>query len=502
MSLGRTEREAEAQDARAREMDGDRSQPREGPGGEGRRVKPDGARPERSPSSAPGDTAPHPAEVGGLWEQFLASGNLAEALERVEQNAGAPGIDGMGTKELRPWLKDHWPEVRSQLDAGTYRPQPVRRVMIPKPSGGLRKLGVPAAVDRLICQALSQVLTPVFDPDFHPHSFGYRPGRSAHDAVERARQIVNDGQAWCADLDLDSFFDRVQHDALMARVARRVDDKRVLRLIRRYLEAGVLDGGLVHASEEGTPQGSPLSPLLSNVMLDDLDWELERRGHRFVRYADDVTVYLGSERAGQRVIASISEYVERRLKLKVNRQKSAVDLAKKRTLLGFRLYGRERELKVRIGPTARKRAKDRLRQLTSRKWGVSMERRIQEINRFTVGWTNYYALADTPSVFEELDRWLRRRLRQVRWKEWKRAKTRRRNLIALGIPPREAAQWAYSGKGYWRVSGSPILTRALPNAYWTKQGLKGLTETHRRFWDAKRTAGCGPARPVVWGAPG
>jgi len=443
-------------------------------------VKPEGSGPERSRSPAPGDTAPHPAEAS-VWERFLARGNLAEALRRVEQNAGAPGIDGMSTEELRPWLYDHWSEVRSALDAGTYRPQPVRRVMIPKPSGGMRKLGVPAAVDRLICQALSQALTPIFDPHFHPHSFGYRPGRSQHQAVERARQFINDDAVWCVDFDLESFFDRVQHDALMARVARRVDDKRVLRLVRRYLEAGVMADGLVHASEEGTPQGSPLSPLLSNVMLDDLDWELERRGHRFVRYADDVRVYVASERAGQRVMTSITRYVERRLKLTVSRQKSAVDLAKNRRLLGFRFFGREHELRVRIDPGARERAKDRLRQLTSRKWGVSMQRRIEEINRYTDGWTNYYALADTPSVFEGLDKWLRRRLRQVRWKEWKRAKTRRRNLIALGIPEREASEWGYSVKGYWRVSGSPVLTRALPNAYWADQGLKGFTDAHRRF---------------------
>jgi RNA-directed DNA polymerase len=276
----------------------------------------------------------------------------------------------------------------------------------------------------------------------------------------------------------------------------------MLKLIRRYLEAGVMDGGLVHASEEGTPQGSPLSPLLSNVMLDDLDWELERRGHHFVRYADDVTVYVESERAGQRVMASISEYVERRLKLKVNRQKSAVDLARKRPLLGFRFFGHDREIRARIDPDARRRAQDRLRQLTSRKWGVSMQRRIEEINRYTIGWTNYYALADTPSVFEGLDEWLRRRLRQVRWKEWKRPKTKRRRLIALGIPAREATEWCYSRRGYWRVSGSPILTRALPNAYWAHQGLKGFTDPYRRFRDAKQTAGYGPACPVVWGAPG
>ena len=319
-------------------------------------MKPEGSRPGHSSSPAPGDTAAHPAEAS-LWEQFLAPGNLAEALRRVEQKAGAPGIDGMSTKELRPWLHDHWPQVRSALEAGTYRPQPVRRVMIPKPSGGLRKLGVPAVVDRLICQAIAQVLTPIFDPHFHPHSYGFRPGRSQHQAVRRARRFIADGAAWCVDFDLESFFDRVQHDALMARVARRVHDKQVLGLIRRYLEAGVMDGGLVAASEEGTPQGSPLSPLLSNVMLDDLDWELERRGHRFVRFADDGRIYVGSERAGQRVMASITQYVEQRLKLRVNREKSVVDRATKRPLLGFGFFDRDGEVKVQVDPKRLKRAR-------------------------------------------------------------------------------------------------------------------------------------------------
>jgi group II intron reverse transcriptase/maturase len=444
-------------------------------------VKPEAPREEQSGFPAPGDADPHPAATGKLWEKFLSRPNLMAALRRVERNAGAPGVDGMQTKELRSWLHDHWPEVRAALEAGTYRPQPTRRVTIPKPSGGERELGVPTALDRMIQQALSQVLVPVFDPGLSERSFGFRPGRSAHDAIRRAQHDIAEGFEWAVDLDLDRFFDRVQHDRLLAVVARRVTGKKVLKLIRAYLEAGVMADGVRQPTEEGTPQGSPLSPLLSNVYLDDLDRMLEKRGHRFVRYADDVTIYVRSERAAERVMGSTCEFIERRLRLRVNRGKSSVASAFKATLLGFGFLKRKGEIKIRIDPKARKRAKDRLREITSRRWGISMRRRIRELNRFTVGWTAYFSLADFPRPLSDLDEWLRRRLRQVRWKEWKRFRTRRRNLRALGIPAQQAHEWAASRKGYWRLARSAPLQRALPNAYWRNLGLQGFTDPYRRF---------------------
>lgn len=464
-------------------------------------MKPEGPHRERSlfPAATSPDSHPAPAT---LFESFLSRENLARALKRVEHNHGAPGPDGMKTEDLRPWLHAHWPEVRARLDAGTYRPQPVRRVFIPKPGGKVRGLGVPTVLDRLIQQALLQVLTPIFDPHFSEVSYGFRPGRSAHQAVSRAREAIASGHTWVVDLDLEAFFDRVNHDALMARCARKIDDKKVLKLLRAYLNAGVMQNGVKVPQQEGTPQGSPLSPLLANIMLDDLDQELSRRGHQFVRYADDIMIYAKSERAAERVMQSTRTFVQKRLKLRVNEAKSAVAPATARPFLGFAFFLRAGEVKVRLDPKAKAAAKMRLRRLTGRSWRVSMAVRIAALNRFTRGWTAYFALADTFSVFEELDEWLRRRMRQVRWKEWKKSRGRSRGLIARGISPQKAHEWANSRRGCWRISGSVILQRALPNAYWQNLGLAGFLGPYRQLRDTRRTAGCGPACPVVWEGPG
>jgi RNA-directed DNA polymerase len=420
-----------------------------------------------------------------LWQLMLSPDNLMAALNRVEANRGAPGVDGMTTEALRLWLREHWAQVRSDLDTGVFRPQPVRRVAIPKPDGGTRLLGVPRVLDRLIQQAIAQVLVPIFDPGFSGSSFGFRPGRSAHQAVRVARRAIEDGHRWVVDLDLDRFFDRVQHDALMARVARKVEDRRVLRLIRRFLEAGVMDGGIVSASVEGTPQGSPLSPILSNVMLDDLDRELWARGLRFVRYADDVRIFVRSKRAATRVLDSVTRVIEGRLHLKVNLGKSKVVPASVMTMLGFGFYFvKGGKVRIRADPKAIERLKDRIRELTSRRWSIAMDERIAQINRYVIGWMGYFRLADTPRVFAGLDEWFRRRMRQIRWKEWKRPKTRQSNLRKLGISRQASYEWSNSSKGFWRIAGSPVLATTLTNAYWDGQGLKLLKPTWQRLRSA------------------
>ncbi|WP_193518584.1 group II intron reverse transcriptase/maturase [Nocardiopsis kunsanensis] len=397
---------------------------------------------------------------------------------------GAPGVDGVRTEELRDWLREYWEQVRADLDAGSYRPQPVRRVTIPKPGGGERMLGVPTALDRLIQQALAQVLTPVFDPHFSGASFGFRPGKSAHQAVRAARRAIADGHRWVVDVDLDRFFDRVNHDMVMARLARKVKDRQVLKLVRRFLEAGVMIDGVKLPVAEGTPQGSPLSPLLSNIMLDELDRELFERGHRFVRYADDLRVFVRSERAAQRVLDSITKVVEKRLRLKVNREKSSVSRASKATLLGFGFYFSRKGVGTRLASKSITRLKERIRELTSRRWSVAMEYRLDRLNRFITGWMGYFRLADAKRLFRDLDEWLRRRLRQIRWKEWKRPATRRTMLRKLGIPDFKAREWSSSGKGYWRIANSWILARSLPNAYWDDLGLRSLSQVYRRFSQA------------------
>jgi len=466
----------------------DRSQPTLWDSLDAEAVRPPKRVRERSRKPAQEKENLHPPKARGLMEQMLTKANLQRALQRVESNRGAPGPDGMRTTQLRSFLDANWPRIATELTEGTYKPQPVKRTEIPKASGGTRALGVPTVLDRFIQQAMLQVLTPIFDPHFSEMSFGFRPKRSAHMAVTTAQGFISEGQGTVVDIDLDSFFDRVNHDMLMARVARRVDDKAMLKLIRAYLNAGVMVEGLKVSTTEGTPQGGPLSPLLANIMLDDLDEELERRGHRFVRYADDISIYVRSERAGGRVLDGISNFIERRLKLKVNPEKSAVATATKRGLLGFSFFYRNGEVKLRIDPKAKKAVKDRIRRLTARTWGISTNERIAVLNRFIRGWCAYFALADTPSVFEELDGWLRRRLRQVAWKQWKKVRTKWRNLQRHGIPRRKAWEWANSRKGSWRVSGSYILARALPNLYWSELGLVGFSDSYGRIRNVWRTA--------------
>jgi len=415
-----------------------------------------------------------------LWERVWERGNLLAALERVERNGGAPGIDGMTVEELRPYLKERWLEIRKALDEQSYKPSPVRRVEIGKPDGGVRQLGIPTVVDRFLQQAIAQALTPIFEPLFSPTSYGFRPGRSAHQAIEQAQEYIREGYEWVVDIDLEKFFDRVNHDMLMARVARVVKDKRVLKLIRAYLNSGVMVNGVVQDTEEGTPQGGPLSPLLSNIMLDDLDKELERRGHKFVRYADDCNIYVKTRRAGERVMASVKGFLEKKLKLKVNPKKSKVDRATRVKFLGFSFYKRKGEVLIRVAKRSLERFREKLRRLTKRTRSGKLEEVIQQINQYTMGWMGYYWQANTPSVFEELDKWIRRRLRQMIWKRWKRGTTRYRELVKLGVP-RWRAQEGAGGKSPWHMSKTPVVNEALSNAYLRNSGLKSLKARYQEL---------------------
>ncbi|TLN00088.1 group II intron reverse transcriptase/maturase [bacterium] len=443
-------------------------------------VNPQGT--EGVPSFTPAQTKETTREASStqLMEKVVEKQNMLLALRRVEFNKGAPGIDGMTVKDLRTSLNDQWTQVMQQLLEGTYQPQPVRRVEIPKPDGGVRMLGVPTVWDRLIQQAILQILTPIIDPDFSPSSYGFRPGRSAQSAVKQARQYIKDGYRWVVDLDLEKFFDKVNHDILMSRLARKIGDKTILSLIRRYLQAGVMNNGCCIATEEGTPQGGPLSPLLANIMLDELDWELAHRGHKFARYADDCNIYVKSRRAGERVMESVKRFVEERLKLRVNLQKSAVDRPWRRKFLGFS-FSFNKEPKIRVAPISLERFKGKVRELTCRSNGQSMAKRLEKLNTYLIGWVGYFQLADTRSIFYHLDEWVRRRLRMCLLKHWKKPKTKKRNLVSLGIPMDWAMLICCSRKGYWRLSKSPQVNKALGLAYWQSQGLRSLSTRYDKL---------------------
>jgi RNA-directed DNA polymerase len=434
---------------------------------------------ERQAGTARGEQAGDRTSM--LMEEAMRRENVSAAYARVVRNAGAAGVDGMTVDDLMPHCRKHWARIREELLSGKYVPEPVRRVEIPKPAGkGKRTLGIPTVLDRLIQQALLQVLQPIFDPTFSDGSFGFRPGRGAHGAIVRAREHMTAGHRWVVDMDLEKFFDRVNHDVLMARVARRVKDKRVLVLIRRYLQAGMMDGGLVSPRAEGTPQGGPLSPLLSNVLLDELDRELERRGHRFVRYADDCNVYVRSKTAGERVMASLERFLEERLRLTVNRDKSAVARPWERKFLGYSVTS-HREPKLRVAPESVKRLKTKLRSILRQARGRNLGRVAKELRPLLRGWVAYFRMAEVKVSFEELDAWMRRKLRCIIWRQWKQPRTRFKELRRHGLDEARAATSAYNGHGAWWNAGASHMNQAVPTSTLRKLGLVSLLDEHRRL---------------------
>lgn len=416
-----------------------------------------------------------------LMEAVVGRENMTEAYERVVENGGAAGMDRMTVDELKSHLKVHWSRIKEELLMGQYQPSPVRRVDIPKPGGkGTRMLGIPCVVDRLIQQALHQVLQGIFDPTFSFSSYGFRPGRSAHQAVQQAQAYVAEGKRWVVDMDLEKFFDRVNHDILMARVARKIKDKRVLGLIRRYLQAGMMEDGLVTQRTQGTPQGGPLSPLLSNILLDDLDKELERRGHAFCRYADDCNIYVQSRAAGERVLASITRFLEKRLKLKVNPEKSAVDRPWKRKFLGYSMTW-HRKPKLKVAPESVDRVRGKLKEIFRKGRGQSLKRVIETLTPLLRGWVNYFRLAEVKGIFEELDGWLRRRLRCLLWRRWKRSYTRAKNLMKRGLEKTRAWKSAMNGRGPWWNAGASHMNEGFPKRYFDRLGLVSLLNQYHRI---------------------
>lgn len=421
-------------------------------------------------------------EIEQLLEAVVERKNMWLALKQVERNKGAAGVDKMTVEQLRAYLREHWLGIKEELLAGDYQPLPVRKVEIPKPGGqGMRMLGIPTVVDRLIQQALQQVLSPLFEPSFSESSYGFRPNRSAQQAVLKAREYVRAGRRWVVDLDLEKFFDRVNHDVLMSRLARRIKDKRILRLIRRYLQAGIMSNGLATVRREGTPQGGPLSPLLSNILLDELDKELERRGHKFCRYADDSNIYVQSRSAGERVMKSISRFLERRLRLRVNAEKSAVARPWERKFLGYSLTW-HREARLRVAASSVQRLKEKLREIFRRGRGRNIGGLIEaELSPLLRGWMNYFRLAEVKGVFEELDSWIRRKLRCLIWRQWKRPYARVKYLMRRGLAKAQALKSAMNGRGPWWNAGASHMHAAFPKSYFDRCGLLSLLEQRLRF---------------------
>ncbi len=436
-------------------------------------------------------------QTNKLMEAVVGRENMLYAYVRVMRNKGAAGVDEMTVKDLKPFLQVHWAQIKEQLLNGTYKPQPVLRIEIPKPGGkGMRKLGIPTVLDRLVQQAVLQVLTPIFDPHFSEFSYGFRPNKSAHHALIQAKAHMAKGKRWVVDMDLEKFFDEVHHDVLMSRVARRIKDKRMLYLIRQFLQAGIMIGGLVTQPVKGTPQGGPLSPLLSNILLDDLDKELERRGHSFCRYADDCNIYVGSRRAGERVLTSLEPFITGKLRLKINRSKSAVDRPWNRKFLGYTVTF-HKPPRLKVAPASLARFKGKLKESFRRGKGKNLKKFIKEIKPILTGWINYFRLAEVKGIFEDLDGWIRRRLRCVLWRQWKRRYTRVKRLMKYGITETRAWISASNGRGPWWNSGASHMNQAFPKKFFDRLGLVSLLDTILRFRNHSRTAVYGTVRTVV-----